>query len=63
MLCNVGGIDRILRILVGLGIIGAGIYFQSWWGAVGLVALLTGATAICPLYYPLNVSTYSAKKE
>ena len=34
---NVGGIDRALRIIVGLVIIGWGIYAQSWWGAIGLV--------------------------
>jgi hypothetical protein len=57
MLCNVGGIDRVLRIIVGLGIIGAGVYFQNWWGAVGAVPLLTGVFGICPTYLPLGLST------
>ena len=30
---NVGSADKILRIIVGIGIIGAGVYYQSWWGA------------------------------
>jgi hypothetical protein len=61
MQCNVGGIDRILRILVGLAIIGAGVYLQSWWGAVGAIPLLTGALGICPMYYPLKLSTCKTK--
>ncbi|MEN8216307.1 MAG: YgaP-like transmembrane domain [Pseudomonadota bacterium] len=32
MKANVGTGDKIFRVIVGLGIIGAGVYFQSWWG-------------------------------
>ena len=32
MQANVGGIDRILRVIVGLGVLGAGLYFKNWWG-------------------------------
>ena len=57
---NVGNIDRVLRILLGLvplgltvsGTIGA-------WGYIGLVPLLTGVVAMCPLYKLLGVSTCS----
>ncbi len=35
---NVCGIDRILRILIGLALVGWGVYVQSWWGAIGAVA-------------------------
>ena len=37
MICNVGKTDRIVRIILGIAIILLGIYFQSWWGAVGIV--------------------------
>lgn len=57
MKCNVGGIDRKLRILVGLVIIGAGIYFQSWWGVIGAVLLLTGTISWCPVYSLFGLST------
>lgn len=56
---NVGGIDRILRILVGLGLLGAGYYYQSWWGLVGLLPLLTGFVRFCPAYLPFGLSTCS----
>jgi hypothetical protein len=57
MKCNVGGIDRKLRIVVGLAIIAAGIYFQSWWGVIGMIPLLTGAIGLCPAYLPFGMST------
>jgi len=54
---NVGGIDRIVRILLGLALVAMGLYTQSWWGAVGLVPLITGLVGWCPMYLPLKVST------
>ena len=54
---NVGKTDRAVRIIAGLGIIAAGFYYQSWWGAVGIVPLLTGTFRWCPPYQLLNIST------
>jgi hypothetical protein len=54
---NIGKTDRTLRIVVGAGIILAGIITQSWWGAVGIVPLLTALTGFCPLYPILRIST------
>ena len=57
MKCNVGKTDRMLRIIAGLVIIAAGVALQSWWGAVGIVPLLTGLIRWCPAYVPLGIST------
>lgn len=57
MKANVGGIDKILRIAAGIVVIAVGLYFKSWWGAVGLIPLLTGLINWCPLYVPLKWST------
>lgn len=54
---NVGGVDRVFRIVAGLVVIGAGIAFHSWWGAVGLIPLLTGLVKWCPAYLPFGLST------
>jgi hypothetical protein len=54
---NIGGADRIVRIVVGLGIIGAGVAYQSWLGAIGLVPLATAAIGWCPAYLPFGIST------
>ena len=61
MKCNVGTIDRLMRIIVGLIIAILGVWFDSWWGLVGIVPLATGIFKICPLYMPFKIST--AKKE
>ncbi|MCB1645543.1 MAG: DUF2892 domain-containing protein [Pseudomonadales bacterium] len=58
---NVGGADRIIRIIVGLAVIAAGVWFQSWWGAVGLVPLGTALVGWCPPYALLGISTCSVK--
>jgi hypothetical protein len=58
MTSNVGGIDRLLRIVAGLVLIS--LVFvgpQTPWGWVGLVPLLTGLAGWCPLYVPLGISS------
>jgi hypothetical protein len=60
---NVGGIDRALRIVIGIalivmtlvGVIGV-------WGWIGVVPLLTAALGSCPLYSVLGMSTCPMKK-
>lgn len=54
---NVGSTECLLRIIVGVVIIGLGLYFQSWWGVVGLIPLLTGLFRFCPLYKMLGMNT------
>lgn len=54
---NIGSTERLLRIIAGIVIIGLGLYFQSWWGVIGLVPLLTGLFRFCPLYKMLGMNT------
>lgn len=54
---NVGGADKIFRIILGIVIIAVGLYYNSWWGAIGIIPLLTGLIGRCGLYYPFGVST------
>ena len=54
---NIGSTDRMLRVIAGVIIIAVGIYYQSWWGVVGLVPLLTGLFRFCPLYKMLGTNT------
>jgi len=56
MKANVGGIDRVFRALVGIAIVVAGVYFNSWWGALGLIPLATAALGWCPVYLPFGMS-------
>jgi len=54
---NIGNTDRWIRIILGLVIIGTGIYFKSWWGLVGVLPLGTAFIRSCPLYMPFRIST------
>jgi hypothetical protein len=58
MKSNVGGIDRILRILVGIALIALTLTGAiSVWGWIGVVPLATAALGFCPLYTVLGLST------
>ncbi len=55
---NVGGIDRVLRICVGLALISlVFIGPQTPWGWVGIVPLATGLLGWCPAYLPFGLKT------
>ena len=60
---NVGKTDKIIRIVIGLGIIIAGIYLKSWWGAVGIVPIITAAIGWCAAYVPLGISSCGKKSD
>ncbi len=61
MKSNVGGIDRGIRFIAGLAVVGAGVYFQSWWGAIGLVFIATALIKWCPPYALLGINTCKTK--
>ena len=57
---NVGNIDRALRLLVGASLVGlAATGYVGAWGYIGIVPLLTGAIAWCPLYSLVGIGTTS----
>jgi len=63
MSCNVGGIDRALRAVVGLILI-ALVFVgpQTPWGWIGLIPLLTAAVGFCPAYTLLGFKTCSTQR-
>ena len=63
MKANVGGIDRILRIVLGLVLIALTLTGTiGVWGWIGVVPLATAAFGFCPLYTVLGFSSCPAKK-
>lgn len=65
MKANVGGVDRVIRVVVGLVLLALGIFaiggFWQWLSIiVGAILLLTGLVSFCPLYALIRVNT--AKK-
>ncbi|HZV54172.1 MAG TPA: DUF2892 domain-containing protein [Rhodocyclaceae bacterium] len=59
---NVGGIDRILRIVVGLALVAWAVLGGPVWAWIGVVPLGTGLIGFCPLYPILGMNTCPAKK-
>lgn len=57
MKSNMGKTDRIIRSIVGIAVIAAGVYFQSWWGAIGIIPVGTALIGWCPAYLPFGISS------
>lgn len=58
---NVGGIDRIARIVIGLALIALTLMGTIGpWGWIGVVPLLTATLSTCPLYTVLGINTCPA---
>ena len=63
MAANVGGIDKILRIVAGAGLVGAtAAGMLPVWGYIGIVPLFTGLFRTCPAYSLLGINTCPMKK-
>lgn len=58
MKVNVGGLDRILRIIIGFVLIGLMLQgIIGVWGWLGLVVMATGLFSFCPAYRLLGINT------
>lgn len=65
MQANVGGIDRVLRIVVGLGLLSMLFFVQGdakWWGLIGVVPLFTALVRWCPAYTLFGIKTCPTSK-
>lgn len=62
MKLNVGGMDRVLRIVAGLVLIGLAVTGTiGMWGWLGVVPLATGAIGWCPAYTLFGFGTCAVK--
>lgn len=66
MLQNVGNVDKIIRVIIGIVLLSL-IFFLSgsirWIGLIGLIPLLTGLIGNCPLYSIFGLSTCPLKRK
>ncbi len=68
MSTNVGTIDRVLRIVIGIALIAFALGFvapsatYAWIGWIGVIPLLTALVGSCPLYSVVGLSTCPAKR-
>jgi hypothetical protein len=64
MQANVGSIDRIIRIVIGLGLIGATLLGAiGAWGWLGVVLVATGVFRFCPAYLPFGWSSCKTRNK
>jgi hypothetical protein len=61
MKANVGSIDRILRVVVGLGLVAWALMGGPVWAWIGVVPIGTGLIGFCPAYPLLGISTCAKK--
>lgn len=62
MLQNVGSVDRVIRVVAGVALIGASVFgVIGAWGWIGVVPLATGLFRFCPAYLPFGLSTCATK--
>lgn len=62
---NVGLIDRVLRVLIGLALLWFAVFSghpYAWLGYIGIMPILTALMSTCPLYTVLGISSCPAKK-
>jgi hypothetical protein len=58
MICNIGHTDRILRITVGVTLIGLAVFgITGPWAWIGVIPLATGIFRTCPAYNLLGINT------
>jgi len=62
MKSNVGGIDKILRIVAGLALIAWALMGGPVWAWIGVVPLATGLIGWCPAYLLIGANTCPTKK-
>ncbi len=62
MKVNVGGFDRVLRVIVGAGLLAWAVLGGPVWAWIGVVPLATGLFRLCPLYSLLGVNTCATGK-
>lgn len=68
MTANMGGVDRVARLLVGVALLAYALKFGfsdtgwNWVGWIGIVPILTATFSYCPLYSMLGLSTCPARR-
>ena len=64
MKSNVGTIDRVIRIILGLGLISlVFIGPQTPWGYIGIVPIITALVGFCPAYTLLGLRTCGSRQK
>jgi len=57
MKTNMGGADRIVRVIVGVALVAWALTSGPVWAWIGIVPIATAAIGWCPLYVPFGIRT------
>lgn len=63
---NVGSIDKIIRVIIGLGLLSLFFILEGnmrYLGLIGLVPLITALIGYCPLYSVFGIKTCKIEKK
>ncbi len=60
---NIGKVDKVARIVVGVIFIVLGMMTGSWLGIIGIIPIATAFFGTCPLYDLLKMNTCNDKCE
>jgi hypothetical protein len=66
MKSNVGTVDRVIRALIGIGLLSLLFILEGnarWWGLVGILPLATAFMRWCPAYIPFGIDTGASKSD
>ena len=59
---NIGSMEKIVRVILGITILAFGLLYNSWLGLIGLIPIITASISYCPLWSLFGIST-SKKSE
>ncbi len=60
---NVGYMDSIIRVVLGALILSMGLFYDSYWGFIGLIPVISGAISFCPIYRLMRISSMDPNLE
>ena len=60
---NMSYVESVVRVLIGGSIIAIGLYFDSLWGLIGIIPVLSGAVSFCPIYKFLKIDKFGPNLE
>lgn len=60
---NIGKNDRSVRLPLGILVVMAGFYFETWWGLLGLYFIITGFIGFSPFYKLFGITTFKRSEK
>lgn len=63
---NISGVDRFIRVVIGISLFGFAVLSSKpyhWWGLLGLILVISGMLGFCPSYAMLGINTCKKKDQ